>query len=310
MKISFIATVYNEENSINEFIDSILKQTKRPDEIIIVDGGSTDNTLALLKNYKNIVVLQKKGNRSIGRNYAIQHASGDIIACSDAGCILDTQWLVEITKPFTDSDIDVVAGYYEGIALNPFQEALIPYVLVMPDKINVNSFLPATRSVAFTKTIWKKVGGFNEKLSNNEDYVFARKLKQAQATIYFQKTAIAYWKPRENIQQAFKMFYRFAYGDAESGILRTKVLFIFARYIIGTILIIDSLRFESSLYRFFILFLIGLYLLWPIFKNGKYVKSISALLYLPVLQIVSDLAVLKGTIFGYSHYLWDIRNKH
>ena len=50
MKSSFITTVFNEENNIEAFIDSVLNQTKSPDEIIIVDGGSTDKTLEILKS--------------------------------------------------------------------------------------------------------------------------------------------------------------------------------------------------------------------------------------------------------------------
>src|SRR5579859_3755003 len=101
MKISFITTVYNEEQTIGELLDSLLLQSKMPDEIIIVDGGSSDDTVKKIekirlniKEYQGrFVLISKKGKRSIGRNEAVKQAKGEIIVCSDAGCILDKNWL-------------------------------------------------------------------------------------------------------------------------------------------------------------------------------------------------------------------------
>ena len=52
VKATFITTVYNEETSVKEFLDSLFSQSKLPDEIIIVDGGSSDRTVAEIKNHK------------------------------------------------------------------------------------------------------------------------------------------------------------------------------------------------------------------------------------------------------------------
>src|SRR3989338_2419096 len=101
MKTTFIATVFNEEKTIEEFLSSISKQSVLPDEVIIVDGGSTDSTASVISNLKSQIsnkrikfkLIIKKGNRSVGRNEAIKNASNEIIVCSDAGCILDKNWL-------------------------------------------------------------------------------------------------------------------------------------------------------------------------------------------------------------------------
>src|SRR3989338_7358403 len=156
MRISFIATIFNEEKTIEVFLTSVLSQSILPDEIILVDGGSTDATVEKVQNAKFKVqnynvkfkIIVKRGNRSVGRNEAITHARGDIIVCSDAGCELDKDWIKHITKPFKDMSVDVVAGYYKGKSQTIFQKCLIPYVLVMPDRVDLNNFLPATRSMA------------------------------------------------------------------------------------------------------------------------------------------------------------------
>ena len=306
MKVSFIATVYNEESSVGALLDSLIKQSKMPDEIIIVDGGSTDNTLSVISNFKfqisnkkiKFKILVKKGNRAVGRNDAINKASSEIIVCSDAGCILDKNWVKNIIEPFNDPKVDVAAGYYKGNAKTIFEKCLIPYVLVMPDKIDENNFLPATRSMAFKKSVWKRAGGFPEKFSNNEDYVFAKKLKAIGAKIIFEKKAIAYWTPRSNLKDAFVMFYRFAKGDSESRIFRPKVLLIFLRYIVGFTFLSLFFFFKSYIILNTLYLILCLYILWAIIKNYKYVKDTRAIFFLPLIQVTSDVAVILGTIGG------------
>mgnify|MGYP001791482472 FL=1 len=310
MKISFITTIFNEEKNVGKLLDSLLIQSIKPTELIIVDGGSIDRTVSIIMDYesrireKNILFkfLIKSGNRSIGRNEAIKNATGDIIVCSDAGCILDKNWLKNITSPFSNDKVEVVAGYYSGKFENIFQKCLIPYALVMPDRIDPKNFLPATRSMAFRKTIWKRANGFPEEYSHNEDFVFANELKKKKVNIYFEKSAIAYWIPRNNLGSAFIMFYKFALGDAEARIFRPKVILIFIRYLLGVILLIFAVMSKSDFILYALYFILFMYILWSIAKNYKYVLDIRAILILPIVQVVSDVAVISGTIKGLLKY--------
>ncbi|MCL4353217.1 glycosyltransferase [Patescibacteria group bacterium] len=240
-KVSFITTVLNEERTIDLFLKSLFNQSRLPDEVVIVDGGSTDATTSVISNKElkspEIKLIIKPGNRAVGRNEAIRKATGDIIICSDAGCILDTNWVKNIIEPFFDSKVDVVAGYYRSLPKNVFQRCLVPYTLVMEDRVDPKNFLPATRSIAFRKSIWQKAGGFPEEYSHNEDYVFAKRLKKIGAVIVFQKSAIAYWLPRKNLRESFIMFFRFALGDSEAKIIRPKVIILLIRYLLVIILL-------------------------------------------------------------------------
>lgn len=300
MKISFIATVYNEEDNIFPFLRSLSAQTLLPNEIVIVDGASSDDTWEKLSGYNftgkvKTKLIKKKGNRSIGRNLAIKSATGDIIACSDAGCTFDKNWLKEIVKPFKSKEVDVVAGYYKGVARSVFQECLTPYVLVTPDRLNPNRFLPAARSMAFRKKIWKELGGFQEDLSHNEDYAFSRKLRERKKKIVFQKKAIVNWIPRDNLKNAFIMFFRFAYGDVEAKILRPKVVLIFIRYLIELFLLVWFVKTGSKSILELFLLLMSIYFIWILFKNYKYIKRPIAIILFPIIQVTSDIAVLSGS---------------
>lgn len=103
MFVSVIATVLNEEKSVAGLLDSLLAQTWPPDEVVIVDGGSQDGTLAVLESYRDrlpLRVLVRPGcNISEGRNAAIAAARGDIIASTDSGVRLEPGWLEELVAP-------------------------------------------------------------------------------------------------------------------------------------------------------------------------------------------------------------------
>ena len=101
MKVSLIITVLNEARSLPTLLDSIAAQTRPPDEVIICDGGSTDNTIDLLRAERRfpVRVIERPGsNISQGRNAAIAEASGEVIASTDAGVRLDPQWLEKLVE--------------------------------------------------------------------------------------------------------------------------------------------------------------------------------------------------------------------
>lgn len=304
MKTSLVITIKNEEKTLSALLISILNQSLLPGEVIIVDGGSQDKSLQIIRRFKknhlhlSVQLIVNPGNRSVGRNRGIYLAKGEIILVTDAGCILDKNWVLNMVKSFHDKTVDVVAGYYKGKADTLFEKCLIPYVLVMPDKIRNETFLPASRSMAFTKKIWKQVGGFPEEYSHNEDYVFARKLKVSNASILFNKKAIISWIPQHTWRGSFIMFFRFAFGDAESGIIRSKVIFVFLRYSLAVISIYSAYVLKSVFFLDLIVLSFFLYVMWSIVKNYKYVKSWKAFFVLPFIQFLSDLAVLSGSLLG------------
>lgn len=302
MKTSFVATVLNEEETIELLLNSLLEQTQKPDEIIIVDGGSKDGTLSIVKKFKKVRLLRRKGNRAVGRNYGIQNAKHEIILVSDAGCILERNWVKNIASPFIKKNVNVVAGYYKAKTTTLFEKCLVPYVLVMSDKLDPKTFLPASRSLAFRKSAWKRVGKFPERFSHNEDYVFARSLAARGENFKFVQKAIVYWTPRKNISEAYEMFYRFAKGDSESRIFRPKVILVFLRYILWLALLALFLLTSLNFFAWILILSVIIYLVWAVKKNYHYVNDPRAVIILPVLQLTADASVIVGTIAGMRKY--------
>lgn len=296
-KVTVVVTVLNEEKTILRLLSALVQQTQIPDEIVVVDGGSKDQTQQLLQLFKpscKFMWFERKGNRSVGRNAAIHASTSHIIAVTDAGCIPEKHWLQRIVTPIVRGKADVVAGYYRFFVRTAFEKAASAYMLVMPEHVNELDFLPATRSMAFTKSAWKKVGEFPELLSNNEDYVFAHLLKKAEMRMEFVKNAVVTWSPPISWSTFLKQIWRFAYGDCEAGILRPKVVFIFLRWMFFAV--------SAFLYVpiFFCLFF--MYCIWSVAKNGRHLKSIDMFWILPAMQISTDLTVMIGSIQGLLTY--------
>ena len=158
--VSVIVAVYNAEPYIRECMDSIFAQTYPLHEVIVIDDGSTDGTLAILKSYPRPIRLYSRQNRGVSAtlNEAIGYATGQYIAILDA----DDLWAT--------NKLTLQAAHFQ---LNPNLDACFTMVqqFVSPelDEVTKSRFLvsDAPRSgiskiSMFTpKTTFEKFGLFN-----------------------------------------------------------------------------------------------------------------------------------------------------
>jgi glycosyltransferase involved in cell wall biosynthesis len=310
MNISICITTFNEEGTIGPLLDSLLAQTKKPDEIVVVDGGSKDRTIEIIHHYQKrfgkIKLLKEKCSRAKGRNLGIEIAKNGIVAITDAGCIARDDWLAEITKPFIHDEVDISAGFYKMTGENSMQKAMGVFLGVTSRKFGIN-FLPSARSMAFRKSAWEEVGGFPESRENSaEDTDFNYKALKIGLKYARVKSAIVEWGMPETLQEFFNKIRAYAKWDIRYGIWwhpskglashNIKALSILFRYLALVPLFIISLKF-SYLFPIWIL-LFFVYLTWSFRKVfiefGEYKEAIWG----PVLQISSDFAVMSGFISG------------
>lgn len=302
-EVSVVVTVLNEVNTIILLLNALAKQTLLPKEVIIVDGGSQDGTQSLLQKLRKqfkfpVIFRQANGNRSVGRNVAIGEMSTcELIAITDAGCLPKNDWLEKLVEAQKNTNAWVVAGYYQvWHDASNFQKLIAPFFLVMPDQIKSDDFLPATRSMLLKKIAWKNVGGFDEELSDNEDYVFARDLRSRAIPMTFTNQAIVEWQPPNNIKSFYRTIFRFARGDVQAEIFRPAL----KKLIIRTLLFFTMaiIAFSISLLFFFLTLLIILivYSFFSIFKHRKHLPELWILL--PIFHLIADLAILHGSFLG------------
>jgi len=309
MNISICITTFNEEGTIGPLLDSLLNQSKKPDEIIIVDGGSTDKTVEIISHYQKrfggIKLLKEKCIRAKGRNLGVELAKNDVVAITDAGCVAERDWLENISAPFATGKVDISAGFYKMVGDSGFQKAESVFLGVTPRRFNIN-FLPSTRSMAFRKSAWEEIGGFPEGKGNSaEDTDFNYKAVKLGLKYARVKTAIVGWGMPETLSDFFQKIQAYAKWDVQYGIWwhpsqrfashNIKALLVITRYLLGLTLLIFSFKFNTLPY---LLVLIFLYLVWSYRKVFIEFGDYRVAVWGPILQIASDMAVMSGFISG------------
>lgn len=121
-KVSIIVPVYNAENTIERCVESILKQSYKNYELILIDDGSKDSSLKILNKYKNkknvIIIAQKNIGVSLTRNKGIKTATGDYIMFIDNDDFIDYDYIEKHINEIVKTNSDVVISGYRRVDLN------------------------------------------------------------------------------------------------------------------------------------------------------------------------------------------------
>lgn len=221
--VSLVATVKNEGRHISEWLESVRTQVRPPDELVITDGGSSDDTVAKITDIAtryglNVRLISAPGvNVATGRNLAIQNASHELIAVTDGGCRLEPHWLDLLTLPFDiDPRTDLVGGYYEAAGASGFERAVGNFLVPRLEDVDPATFSPSSRSLAFTKTLWQAAGGYPEHLTlSGEDTVFNFHAKRHASIWAFVPDAIVRWHVPGSFRRLFRTLYSWGRGDGE-----------------------------------------------------------------------------------------------
>jgi glycosyltransferase involved in cell wall biosynthesis len=305
MRVSVIATVYNEGESLRTLLDSLAAQSRPPDEVVISDGGSTDDTLAILQETARqgalpLKVLSAPGsNISQGRNRAIAAAAGPIIAATDAGVRVEPGWLEHLVAPIERGSA-TAAGFFQADPQTLFEVAMGATVLPTAGEIDPATFLPSSRSVAFLKEAWAAEGGYPEWLDYCEDLLFDFALRDRYGPFPFVGEAVAHFRPRASLAAFFRQYYRYARGDGKADLWRRRHAIRYGTYLLGLPLLV-WLGARISRWFWILLALGGLAYcgrpwvrLAPALRGRPAADKVRTMALVPLIRLVGDCAKMLG----------------
>jgi len=212
LTLSIIIPVYNEQSHLKNCLESIATQTEAPDEVIVIDNNSTDDTVKIAKSFPFVkLISEKKQGVTFARNAGFNAGKGDVLGRIDADTILERNWCKEVRKIFTDKHVGAATGpvvYYDM----PFKKAgfhLDNTIRKAIKKLSNNfPFLFGT-NMAVRRSIWEAYkDDFCTRKDVHEDLDMAIHLAQANVSIAYRPTMIAGMSARR-YDDTPKDFYRY-----------------------------------------------------------------------------------------------------
>jgi glycosyltransferase involved in cell wall biosynthesis len=250
MRISVVVPVRNEEESVRALLDGLLGQTRKPDEIVMTDGGSTDATREIIEEYidrgEPICLLREKMSLpGRGRNLAATRASSEWIAFTDAGIRPANDWLAALAERIEqEQTADVVYGSWEPVTDSFFKEcAAIAYV--PPPSATDGDYMRSRviASAMMRRSVWQAVGGFPEHLRSAEDILFMDKVEEANFQTVYAPRALVHWNIQPTLWRTFKRFLSYSRHNLRAGLWKQWQSAIFKRYALVLIFALPMLAF-------------------------------------------------------------------
>jgi glycosyltransferase involved in cell wall biosynthesis len=303
-------TLKNEYATLPAFIDSLINQSIKPLEIVLVDGGSFDGTLDYMRGVtakNSLVRLIESDNTNIaqGRNIAAEAARRDIIVFTDAGSYADARWLENLLMSLSEDDEKVVVGGYTNPVCTNFLKRLLACAnLPLLSEIKEKKFMPSSRNIALYKSAWQSAGGYPEWLVFGEDMYFDKTLKWLGYEIRFQPQAVVNWHLHSDLISIFKQFFRYSYGDGVANMYTYRHALRFLSYFV--LILIVFMTIFLSWYVLPVLVPLGVvYLARSYMRSVKVFKErpfelILGWFLIPSMMMYMDMAKMCGYLYGVS----------
>ena len=243
-QISVIVPVKNEAATIRQLLQGLAAQTHRPAEIIIADGGSTDDTRDIIRAYQassSIPIELIETDHAFpgrGRNLAIERARNEWIASIDAGNSPRPDWLSQLAASARrEPEAEVIYGIAEPLTNTYFTEcAAIAYV---PGG-RITKFIA---SCLLRRIAWSKAGGFPEHLRSGEDLLFFKSLETAGVKTANCPCALVIWALRPTLAATFRRFVVYSRNGMKAGLGHEWQYNVSRMYLLLLILLLGSFWF-------------------------------------------------------------------
>lgn len=303
--ISIIIPAKNEEKLLRGCISSLhlLDYPKDRIEIIIVDGLSTDNSAGVAREMGARVIRNVKQTVSPGRNVGFENAKGDLIAFTDADCIVDQHWLSNSIKYFEKDSTVACAG---GPNLTPSDESnfgkAVGFVFDQPifaagsiharelNEVKEVTSLPGCNAI-YRRSILAQVMPLDESMLTGDDTLLNRKILDLGGRLLYTPDVIVFHYRRPTPRKLWRQFYRYAIGRLQIG-KKDKRLLNAAHVLIGLSLPAGLLTIlflawsKSFLVLFCIILFAFLFLFYYSIKGMVKWKSLAVGLQVPLVIVL------------------------
>jgi GT2 family glycosyltransferase len=266
-KVSVYIPAYNVAEFLASSIEALLRQTLRPDEILVIDDGSSDNSAEIASRYSQVALLQHRENKGLAaaRNTALRAARHELIASIDADCVAAPTWLAELTLNLSEPAIVGVGGkLIEGVQ-NTIADRW--RAVHMPqhwgdNPIRSPRFLFGCNNL-FRRSALLAIGGYDERMrTNGEDVDICARLRAKSGEFLYVPSAQATHLRHDttrSVLEAYWRWWRFGVNAYANGSRLRSVLghaiFVHFRYNFLDVLMEDlrAHRWKLAAFDFLIL---------------------------------------------------------
>ena len=219
--ISVVVPVLNAEEFIGPCIESLRQLDYPADriEILVVDNGSTDRTVEIIADFSIAVLKETVAGAGAARNTGVARAHGDIIAFTDADCIVDRNWARAIDDAFGNPVTDAVMGFTKGLDENVWAELeQANFEAFWFDTDEIGRRLRRTgidtRNAAIRKSVFEACGGFDPAIEYCEDLDLSIRIKRGGYRINFDERICVAHRNRTDLRHILELKGRhgYAYG--------------------------------------------------------------------------------------------------
>jgi glycosyltransferase involved in cell wall biosynthesis len=172
--VSVIVPTWNSERTIDLCLQSIVNQTYKKIEIIVVDGGSTDNTVKIVKKYPARLIELNKRGMTFQRNMGVLNAKGELLLHVDSDEVLHPMLIEECVKKILYNGLDALFIPTIDTGLTYIGKSRC-FGNIINLTLRKNVWIPNSALRFYRKTVFSSVGGYDEDILVGEDVVFGLK---------------------------------------------------------------------------------------------------------------------------------------
>lgn len=306
--VSVVVPVKNELKNIENCLKNLDRQTypKSKLEVLIVDGMSEDGTRRVIERFRQAenlnlnIIDNPKGRRASAMNIGVKNSTGEVVVRIDAKTEIEADYIERCVDVLFRTGADNVGGVQKpkwSKGPNGYTQMAIGLAISHPFGVGDSQFRLGLKSGCvdtvylgcFRKRTFDKIGLFDDDSAViSEDSDINYRINKAGGKVYLDKDIIAYYYPRDNLRDFWKLYFR--YGGAKAGnLLKHKILrwrqFVPPVFII-TLAVLSALSFFNPVFPGMLGFILGIYLLADIFASVSLALKESRLAILPRLLVI------------------------